>query len=225
MRRCSSAMKGQIMRIRRRRSQRSVASQDGTTAPASESRSTGTSGRRPASWWVWLSVITAVLVAATCGVVLWSFLPPVVYFPFFALAAWAMVILGAMWLVLTTIGWFKYRALRWSAAAPGVVVLTAALVVFSVPPTVAFAVSERSLDNAADHCTQSFESTTLGVYRVYMIQPVDGGCLFYIEGGLIQSIGFARFPDEAPDPRKARQDGEIEYETFDGDWYQFKQLF
>ncbi|WKK09763.1 hypothetical protein QYN14_13430 [Rhodococcus ruber] len=35
----------------------------------------------PASWWTVLSVLTAVLVALVCGVVLWAFMPPVVFFP------------------------------------------------------------------------------------------------------------------------------------------------
>ncbi|MFN3539575.1 MAG: hypothetical protein ACK40J_05850 [Rhodococcus sp. (in: high G+C Gram-positive bacteria)] len=93
------------------------------------------------------------------------------------------------------------------------------------PPKVAFAVSEHSLSTAADHCVQSFEGTTLGVYRVYRTQPVEGGCLFFIEGGLLNSIGLAHFPDGAPYIGEPQHAGDIGYEEFDGDWYQFEQLF
>lgn len=191
----------------------------------SESAATDRALKRPASWWVWLSAITAVLVAIACGVVLWSFLPPVVYFLFFVLAAWALLILGGVWLVSAAIGWFKYRALRWSTVAPVLVVVSAALVMFSVPPTLAFAVSERSLSTTADHCAQSSGDTTVGVYRVYRIEPVEGGCLFFIEGGLFQTIGLAQFPDNAPYIGEPQHEGDIGYEEFDGDWYQFEQLF
>lgn len=136
-----------------------------------------------------------------------------------------VLILGGVWIVFTAIGWVKYRALRWSAVAPVLVVVTAALVMFSIPPTFAFAVSERSLSTAANHCTQSFADTTRGVYRVYQVQPVDGGCLFFIEGGLFQSIGLAYFPDRAPDLHEPRREGDIGYEEFDGDSYQFEQLW
>lgn len=84
---------------------------------------------------------------------------------------------------------------------------------------------ERSLSTAADHCVQSFEGTTLGVYRVYRTQPVEGGCLFFIEGGLLNSIGLAHFPDGAPYIGEPQHEGDIGYEEFDGDWYQFEQLF
>lgn len=89
------------------------------------------------------------------------------------------------------------------------------------PPKVAFAVSERSLSTAAGHCVQLFEGTTLGVYRVYRTQPVEGGCLFFKEGGLLNSIGLAHFSDGAT----YIGEGDIGYEEFDGDWYQFEQLF
>lgn len=69
------------------------------------------------------------------------------------------------------------------------------------PPKVAFAVSEHSLSTAADHCVQSFE------------------------GGLLNSIGLAHFPDGAPYIGEPQHEGDIGYEEFDGDWYQFEQLF
>ena len=180
---------------------------------------------RPARWWTVLSGVTAVLVGLVCGVIVWTFVPPVVFFPWFALASWVLLILGAVWLVVGLVGWFKFRALRATAIAPALVLATAVLVVLSVPSTVAFAVSKRSLVAASTQCVQSMEDRRIGVYQVRRIQPVDGGCLFYIEGGLIDPIGLAYLPDGAPYLGKPRHDGDIGYEQYSGDWYRFVERF
>ncbi|MGV8873379.1 MAG: hypothetical protein ACOH2Q_12700 [Rhodococcus sp. (in: high G+C Gram-positive bacteria)] len=180
---------------------------------------------RPPSWWIRSTAITAVLVLLVCGVILWTFLPPVVFFPLFALASWALLVLGAVWLVFTLIGWFKYRALRWSAVAPILVVLTAGLAFLSVPSRLAFAVSEGSLTAAAVECPKTFDDRRIGVYSVRYIQPVTNGCLFFIEGGLFDSIGLGYFPDVAPPLEEPRREGDIGYQEFDGDWYLFVQRF
>src|SRR3989304_5560219 len=93
----------------------------------------------PASWWKVTAIVTAVLVTLTCGVIVWSFMPPVVYFPFFALAASVLLGLGGVWLILSLIGWMKYKTLRLSTIAPVIVLVTGALVTLSVPSHVAFA--------------------------------------------------------------------------------------
>ncbi|MBY4126955.1 hypothetical protein HQO83_00960 [Rhodococcus fascians] len=180
---------------------------------------------RPSSWWIWSTAITAVLVFLVCGVILWTFLPPVVFFPFFVFAGWVLLVLGAVWLTFASIGWFKYRALRWSAVAPILVALTAGLVVLSVPSKLAFAVSEGSLTHAASECPKSFEDRRIGVYNVRRVQPVTNGCLFFIEGGLFDSIGLGYFPDVAPSLREPRREGDIGYQKFEGDWYMFVQRF
>jgi hypothetical protein len=179
----------------------------------------------PARWWTVLSVVTAILVGLVCCVIVWAFLPPVVFFPWFALAAWVLLILGAVWLVLGVVGWFKFRALRVTTIAPVVVLATAGLVMLSVPSTVAFAVSKGSLAAAAVPCVQSWDDRRIGMYQVRRIQPVDGGCLFYIEGGLIDSIGLAYLPEGAPYLGKPRHDGDIGYTPYRGDWYRFVQRF
>ncbi|UJC81462.1 hypothetical protein D4768_00355 [Rhodococcus erythropolis] len=171
------------------------------------------------------AIVTAVLVALTCGVIVWSFMPPVVYFPFFALAASVLLGLGGVWLILSLIGWMKYKTLRLSTIAPVIVLVTGALVTLSVPSHVAFALSKDSLEAVAADCQKSLENRTIGVYRVLQVWPVGNGCRFHIEGGLIDSIGLAYLPDGAPYLGKPRRDGEIGYQEFDGDWYSFVQAF
>ncbi|MDV8025237.1 hypothetical protein [Rhodococcus sp. IEGM 1330] len=181
--------------------------------------------RHPAQWWIWLTAPTAVFVFFVCGVVLWAFLPPVVFFPFLALAAWALLVLGAVWLILALVGWFRYRALRWSVVAPVLVVLTVGLVLLSVPPKFAFAVSEDALTDVAVDCPKTWEDKRIGLYSVQYVRPVDNGCLFFIEGGLIDSIGLGYFPDVAPPLGEPEHDRDIGYQEFDGDWYLFVQRF
>ncbi|NGP09345.1 hypothetical protein G6038_28525 [Rhodococcus sp. 14C212] len=172
-----------------------------------------------------LSVLTAVLVALVCGVILGAFMPPVVFFPYVALASSVLVVLGAVWVGLGLIGWFRYRALRASAVAPVLVVLTVVLVALSVPSRVAFAVSRNALAAEARRCPQSWTDQRIGVYRIWQIRPVEGGCLFFIEGGLIDSIGLAYLPDGAPHLGDPRRDGEIGYRPYSGPWYRFVQRF
>lgn len=50
----------------------------------------------PSAWWTCITGVTAFLVAVACGIVLWSFVPPVVFFVYFVLAGWALLILGAV---------------------------------------------------------------------------------------------------------------------------------
>ncbi|MFD4294899.1 hypothetical protein ACFWPA_10250 [Rhodococcus sp. NPDC058505] len=57
----------------------------------------------PPRWWRATVAAVSVLVATACAVILWAFVPPVVYFPFVALAGWALMILGAVWLALTLV--------------------------------------------------------------------------------------------------------------------------
>ncbi|NMM85612.1 hypothetical protein B2J88_14740 [Rhodococcus sp. SRB_17] len=181
--------------------------------------------KRPASWWTVLTWFTVVLVALACGVIVWSFMPPVVFFPVFALASAVLATLGAVWLVLGLIGWIKYRALRLSAVAPALVLITLTLVMVSVPSRVAFAVSKDSLAAVAVDCQKSLDAQRIGVYRVVQIWPDSNGCRFQIEGGLLNSIGLAYLPDGAPYLGEPRSDGDIVYEEFDGDWYVFVRGF
>lgn len=179
----------------------------------------------PATWWSWLTGGITVLAAAACGVVLWTFVPPTVFFPIFVLAAWVLFGLGIAWLVVALIGWFRFRAVRGSLAAPAVVVLTVGLVVFSVPSRVAFAVSENALTDLAATCEASFENRSVMVYRVQRTEPIGDGCLVYVEGGLIDSVGFAYLPGQDPYLGTPRRDGDIGYRPLHGDWYSFVEQF
>ncbi|MFE4500035.1 hypothetical protein ACFRFQ_09220 [Rhodococcus sp. NPDC056743] len=178
----------------------------------------------PADWWTVLVGITALLVAGACGVVLWSVVPLVSY-AYYALAIVVLAVLGAVWLILSVIGWFKFRAMRWSLIAPGLVLVTGALVMLSVPSRVAFMASQSSLVAEAQECSTSSTDRRIGAYQVRRIEPVGDGCLFYLEGGLINSIGLAYLPDGAPYLGDPRHDGDIGYQAFDGDWYTFVQAF
>nr|WP_296769621.1 hypothetical protein [Rhodococcus sp. (in: high G+C Gram-positive bacteria)] len=177
------------------------------------------------TWWKWSTGITAALVATACGVILWSFSPPVVFFPIYALAQAVLLFLGAVWLVFAMIGWFRYRGLRWTAIAPALVILTAALVLFSVPSRTAFLVSKSSLETVAADCADSQQDRRIGAYSVLQIRRMDKGCLFFIQGGLIDSIGLAYLPDSDPRIGKPRHDGDFGFEEFSGDWYRFVQRF
>lgn len=165
------------------------------------------------------------LVVVACAVIISTFTPPVVLFPVYALASAVLLFLGALWLVLALIGWFKYHSLRWTAVAPAIVIATAALILLSVPSKGAFAVSKGALETVAQECTKSTDSRRIGVYAVRSVRPIDSGCLLFIVGGLIDSIGLAYLPDGAPYLGEPRRDGDIGYERYDGDWYRFVQRF
>lgn len=179
----------------------------------------------PSRWWTAATRTTAVLVGLVCGVILWTFLPPVVLFPYFALASAVLLALGGIWVILGLIGWVRFRALRPSVTAPVLVLITVAAVAASVPSQFAFAVSKNRLTAVARECPKTFDDRRIGVYRVWQIRPVDGGCLFYIEGGLIDSIGLAHLPNGAPYLGEPRHDGDIGYREYHGDWYRFVQRF
>lgn len=178
----------------------------------------------PEAWWTVLVGITALLVAGACGVALWSAVPLASYV-YFALAMAVLAALGAVWLILSLIGWFKFRALRWSLIAPALVLLTCALVALSVPSRIAFMASKDSLAAEAQECSTSATDRRIGVYQVRRIESVEHGCLFFIEGGLINSIGLAYLPGGAPYLGVPRHDGDIGYQELDGDWYTFVQVF
>lgn len=178
-----------------------------------------------APWWTGATALTALLVGGVCGVILWAFTPPVVAYPQFALAAAGLLILGGIWLVLALVGWFRYRALRWSTVAPALVLLTAALVAAAVPSRVAFAVSKDALLTAAHECPDSFETRRIGLYTVWQTLPVENGCLFFVEGGLIDSIGLAYLPGGAPRLGEPRHDGDIGYQVYEEDWYTIVRRF
>ncbi|MCX5044038.1 hypothetical protein OG921_12750 [Aldersonia sp. NBC_00410] len=180
----------------------------------------------PPRWWrVSMGVALTVLVSVACGVVLWASAAPVVDFVYIVLAGWALLFLGIAWLVLALIGLLRYRAYRASLIAPVLVLTTAALVVFSVPSWIGFQVSKGGLADAAAECRDSVEKVRIGVYEVSRIAHREEGCLFYTQGGLIDSVGVAYLPGGAPYLGRPRHDGEIGYSHLDGDWYRFVEAF
>lgn len=180
----------------------------------------------PPRWWrVAVGIILMVLVTVACGVMLWAFMAPVADFVYVALAGWALLFLGLAWLVLALIGWIRYRAYRASLIAPLLVLVTVALVVFSVPFWIGFQVSKGGLADAAAECVDSFENVRIGVYEVRRTEKREEGCLFYTQGGLIDSVGIAHLPGGAPYIGAPRHDGDIGYRHLYDDWYRFTERF
>ena len=56
--------------------------------------------------------------------------------------------------------------------------VTVALVVFSVPFRIGFQVSKGGLADAAAECVNSFENVRIGVYEVRRTEKREEGCLF-----------------------------------------------
>lgn len=191
-----------------------------------ESPAATSAGTRPHAWWRWLTIAVTAVATAACLVIVWAWIPPTVVFPIFALASTVLVFVGLAWLVLVLIGWAKFRAWKLPSIAVVVVVATAIAVMFSAPSRAAFAVSQGALSDLTIKCSQSFDVEHVGVYVVRYVQPVDdGGCLIYVEGGFLDSVGFAYLPDRTPYLGKPRRDGEIGYTPLQGNWYTFVQAF
>ena len=165
------------------------------------------------------------MVAVACGIVLWASAAPVVDFVYVAIAEFGLLILGGAWIVLTWIGFQRYRASWASLLVPVLVVLTFVLSYLSVPFWIGFQVSKPALRDAADDCGAT-GPRQLGLYDVRMVRAADeGGCLFFTQGGLIDSVGIAYLPGGAPNLGEPRHEGDIGYRHIEGDWYRFVQRF
>lgn len=178
---------------------------------------------RPPAWWIWITAGTAVLVLVSCGIILWSFITPIPYILYFAIAAWTLVAFGATWFAFALVGWLKYRAIGWSAVAPFFVVLTLGLILTSTPSKLAFAMSRDTLTATATECPRTSTDRRIGWYTIKYIQPVEHGCLFVMDGGMGDWVGLAYFPDAVPTLTDPRKPGDIRYEKFDGMWFLFTQ--
>ncbi|MEE4023980.1 hypothetical protein V1Y59_12910 [Gordonia sp. PKS22-38] len=180
--------------------------------------------RGPGRWWTALVVATTLAVIAACGALLWTLVPPTADFAYLVLAMWALLGFAAIWLVLAVFGCFRYRRFRLSAVAPLVILVTVILAVADVPSRVGFAVSRPALEAAADRCDESLDETKIGVYEVWRIESADGGCRFFMKGGLVDSVGLAYLPDGPPTERSG-DEREITYRGFEDEWYRFVQQF
>lgn len=193
----------------------------------------GKPARRPAPRWWRLTVgwVIPLLAATACVVVLWSLVPPVVFYPLFVLAAGALVIVGAVWLAAVVFGSIRYGWRRVTLVAPIIVLVTVGLAAIDLPGRFGWWVSKDDLQQAAVACADPSDGTDLrfrwiGAYRVYSAHRVgDDGCRFAVEGGLIDSVGVAYLPGEQPYLGAPRRDGEFGYRHIEGDWYAFVQRF
>lgn len=193
----------------------------------------GKPARRPASLWWRLTVglVIPLLAAAACLVVLWSLVPPVVFYPLYVLAWGALIIVGVVWLVAVVFGSIRYGWRGVTLVAPVIVLVTVGLAAAELPGRFGWWVSKDDLQRAAVACADPADaadvrSQRIGVYRVHSVQRVgDRGCRFTVEGGLVDFVGVAYLPGERPYLGEPRRDGDIGYRHIEGDWYAFVQRF
>ncbi|MEU7143363.1 hypothetical protein ABZ942_28240 [Nocardia sp. NPDC046473] len=113
-------------------------------------------------------------------------------------------------------GALLYRTWRLSLIAPVAAILTFAVGCTGIPGEVGWALSKDAFEQAAATCAHTKE-TRLGIIRVTTITKRDGGCWLYTHGGLIDSTGFAYFPDRTP----VSSSPKTSYTHLDGPWYRF----
>ena len=162
-----------------------------------------------------------ILAAVTCAVVLWAAVTPVSTLFYAVVALWAFVVIGIAWLVFAVVGWLRYRTVRRSLIAPVLVVMTAVLVVFSVPFHVGFALSKKRLTELAATCQPSGAGNRAGVYAIRQVVAIsDSGCLFYTDGGFMDKVGVVYLPGGPTGAFRAQFES-IELSHVSGDWYRF----
>lgn len=194
-----------------------------TTEHNGKLRRQGEPARTASPWWrVSIAVIT-LLVSVCCVATLWLLMSDAA-FPYLVLTGWALVLLGALWLVIGLFGAVRYRRCWRLLLAPGAVALTCALAWTGLPDNLGWRVSTGSLERLATNCEASAHGR-YGVYTITRVVKRDGGCLLYTDGGLIDSVGFAYFPHGAPRQGPPRHDGDIGYTPLEGSWYRFIQQF
>ncbi|MDV7133060.1 hypothetical protein [Williamsia muralis] len=173
-------------------------------------------------WWrIWQGPVLGILAAVTCAVVLWAAMAPVTTLIYVVFAFWAFAVIGIAWLVFAVVGWLLYRTVRRSLIAPVLVVMTAVLVVFSVPFHVGFVLSKNRLTELAATCQPSGADNRAGVYAIRQVVAIsDSGCLFYTDGGFMDKVGVVYLPGGPTDAFRAQFES-IELSHVSGDWYRF----
>ncbi|MGK9273160.1 hypothetical protein KXR83_19390 [Williamsia muralis] len=173
-------------------------------------------------WWrIWQGPVLGILAAVTCAVVLWAAMAPVTTLIYVVFAFWALVVIGIAWLVFAVVGWLRYGTVRRSLIAPVLVVMTAVLVVFSVPFHVGFALSKNRLTELAATCQPSGADNRAGVYAIRQVVAIsDSGGLFYTDGGFMDEVGVVYLPGGPTDTFRAQSES-IELSHVSGDWYRF----
>ncbi len=183
----------------------------------------GEPARTASRWWRASIAVITLSVSVCCVAMLWLLMSDA-GFPALVVTGWALVLLGALWLMIGLFGAIRYRRYRSLLFAPGAVVLTCALAWAGIPGNLGWRISGGSLERLAAGC----EASAPGRYGVYTITSVvkrADGCLLYTDGGLIDPVGFAYFPRGAPGQGPPRHDGDIGYTPLEGSWYRFVQRF
>lgn len=183
----------------------------------------GEPARTASSWWhVSITVIT-LLVSVCCVVTLWLLMSQGSFW-YLVLAGWALVLLGALWLVIGLFGAIHYRRYRPLLLAPAAGALTCALAWTGLPENLGWRLSTGSLERLATSCEASAHGR-YGVYTITRVAKRHNGCLLYTDGGLFDPIGFAYLPHGAPGQGQPHRDGEVGYTPLEGSWYRFVQRF
>ncbi|GAD84161.1 hypothetical protein FEK33_21795 [Nocardia asteroides NBRC 15531] len=134
----------------------------------------------------------------------------------------ALAVTGVVWLVWALLGAFVHRSGWISLAAPGVVLVTAALLWSEAPRALGWWLSESAMERAALACDSADEGR-IGVYPVTNLRRADNGCLLTVPGmDLLGPAGYAYLPQGAP---PAQGDYDEEYEHVEGHWYTFTVRF
>ncbi|MEV2223943.1 hypothetical protein AB0E01_29255 [Nocardia vinacea] len=144
--------------------------------------------------------------------------------PYLLLAGIGLVCVGAIWFAAGIWGLIAYRTYLLTLLAPVLVLGAFALLLTGVMPKLSWWISRDAFTEVGTACAATSSDRWIGVYHIRHIGKYDGGCLFYTDGGLLDSVGFAYMPDGVPaaaHPGYAR----IEYTPFEGAWYRFSEPF
>ncbi|MFD3507919.1 hypothetical protein [Nocardia sp. NPDC058666] len=167
---------------------------------------------------VWQLAMRATTVVACLGIAVLLFELVTDYDLLALLVAGALLfVAGVAWMVLAPIGCAKFRQYRAVAIAPIVVAVGAGLVFSGLPDRLAWWLSEGSLTQAAQDCSDS-GGDWFGVMYVDYVHRSDGGCGFSryaTNGGVAYFAPGTTPPDGPPQPYR------YVYEPFAPNWYRY----
>ena len=107
---------------------------------------------------------------------------------------------------------------RW-LLVPALLIGAEVITEFDVPVQVRLALSRPAMDQAAVEIMAggTTDRDWIGLWPVYLVEPIDGGGMFVIEGsGFIDQLGLAYSASGTP----ADSYGDIEYIDLGGAWWQ-----
>ncbi|MFD4432223.1 hypothetical protein [Nocardia sp. NPDC058497] len=174
---------------------------------------------RPQDWWTMVARGLAYATGVCCLGLLWSVaaredlaVPLMLLF--------ALAVTGLLWVAWSIIGLLEYRAGWISVVAPGLVLVSGALLFSGVPLQLGWWVSESAMERAAIACDSASADRRIGIYAVKYISKQDNGCLLSVPGmGLVGPGGYAYMPYGEPPAADGGYDEE--YVHVNGPWYTY----